>query len=192
MWLGVDVGAERKGFDVALIDTHLHLAHLASRLDVAAVVELIRRLKPEVVGIDSPRVAAADGACHRDGELLLNSLVCRIRWTPDTKTLSTSPYYAWIRHGLKLYEVVGSIKGPCVIEVFPTASWTRWLDARVGTRARWTREGLTRLPLTDIPPRTNQDQRDAIAAALTAWQLSRKQCEFFGEIVVPVRGLPVA
>lgn len=190
MWLGVDVGAERKGFDAALIDTQLQLVELGSRLDVGAVAQVIRRNNPEVVAIDSPRVAAADGARHRECELLLNSSVCGIRWTPDTKRLGSSPYYAWILCGLKLYEAVTSIQGPCVIEVFPTASWTRWLDPRFGSRARWTREGLRHLPLTGVPARTNQDQRDAIAAALTAWQFSKNQCELFGEIAVPLPGVP--
>lgn len=190
VWLGVDVGGERKGFDTALIDADLRLVDLRARMDVSSVVQLIRKHKPEVVAIDSPKVAAPDGAHLRECELVLNASVCGIRWTPDTKTLSSSPYYAWIRCGLRLYDAVRPIAGTQVVEVFPTASWTRWFGDRAESRARWTRQGLAQLPLSGVPLRTNQDQRDAIAAALTAWQLAHRQCEYFGEIVVPVGGLP--
>ena len=187
MWLGVDVGAERKGFDAALIDADLRLVDLQARLDVASVVQMVRTHEAKVVGIDSPRVPARDGEHLRECELLVNSSVCGIRWTPDLETLGSSRYYAWVLCGFDLHDAVSPIAGTQAVEVFPTASWTRWFDRRVGSRARWTREGLGRLPLTGIPTRTNQDQRDAIAAAVTAWQISRGQCEFYGEIAVPTR-----
>jgi hypothetical protein len=40
--------------------------------------------------------------------------------------------------------------------------------------------------VSDLPPRTNQDSRDAIAAAWTARAYESGRCESFGEIVVPV------
>jgi hypothetical protein len=42
------------------------------------------------------------------------------------------------------------------------------------------------LGLEDVPARTNQDQRDAIAAAVTARQYAHGMTEAMGEIVVPV------
>ena len=53
-------------------------------------------------------------------------------------------------------------------------------------RADWTRQGLTALGLEHVPERTNQDQRDAIAAAVTARQYSLRLTETMGDIVVPV------
>lgn len=45
-----------------------------------------------------------------------------------------------------------------VIEVFPTASWTRWQGMRGSqTRAAWTRPGLAALGLAGVPETTNQD-----------------------------------
>jgi len=77
-----------------------------------------------------------------------------------------------------------------VIEVFTTAAWTRWFGPRGGkTRADWTKQGVARLGLEGIPIRTNQDQRDAIAAAVTARQYTEGMAEAIGEIVVPI-GLP--
>ena|SRR5262245_4192919 len=73
-----------------------------------------------------------------------------------------------------------------VIEVFPTASWTRWHGKRGSqSRAAWTRQGLAALGLEGVPERTNQDQRDAIAAAMTAHQHSQGLTEAIGDIVVP-------
>ena len=77
-----------------------------------------------------------------------------------------------------------------VLECFPTASWTRWEKPR-GRRRRdaWTREVLMGLGLSGVVPR-NQDQRDAVAAALTARQHREGATERFGDIVVPLPGWP--
>lgn len=54
-----------------------------------------------------------------------------------------------------------------------------------GSGAAWSREGLAALGLEGLPARTNQDQRDAIAAAVTAQQHTFGMTETVGEIVVP-------
>ena len=180
-WLGVDVGGRRKGFDVALVDEH-RLLRLHGRLDGDAVVSLVEETGPAVVGIDSPCGCAPAGQTARPGELMLARAVCGIRWTPDEARVRANGYYAWVVEGLALY---AALQASNVIEVFPTASWTRWLGPRVGTRGMWTTDGLKRLSLDGVPARTNQDQRDAIAAALTARQHDEGLTESFGEIVVP-------
>jgi predicted nuclease with RNAse H fold len=86
---------------------------------------------------------------------------------------------------LTLFDAFAKV-GVQVIEVFPTASWTRWQGTRgAATRARWSRAGLLSLGLSRLPGRTNQDQRDAIAAAVTARQHMVGETEAFGDIVVP-------
>jgi predicted nuclease with RNAse H fold len=183
-WLGIDVGGKRKGFDVAIVDER-RLLSLAGRRSAGDVVELINTWGPTLVGIDSPRCWAPDGETARLGERRLNRAVCGIRWTPDVRTGADNGYYAWIREGLALFGALEA-RGIDVIEVFPTASWTRWHGERgATTRARWTRAALDSLRLDDIPQRTNQDQRDAIAAAVTARQHTMRATETFGEIVVP-------
>jgi predicted nuclease with RNAse H fold len=181
-WLGVDVGGRRKGFDAALVDDHA-LLHLAGGLSCKDVVALVESARPRVVGIDSPRSCAPPGATRRECERALARAICGIRWTPDRAQLDASPYYEWIREGLRLY---AALEGEA-IEVFPTASWTRWAGPR-GARPRsaWTRDALATLGLSGVPARTNQDQRDAIAAAVTARAYSRGRAEIIGgEIVVP-------
>jgi predicted nuclease with RNAse H fold len=182
-WLGVDVGGRRKGFDVALVDER-RLLRLEGRLSREQVAALVEAERPEVVGIDSPRGCAPDGQTARACERELARSVCGIRWTPDAETVRASDYYAWVVEGLALYGALAG-QGSQVIEVFPTASWTRWLGKRQGTRAVWTRGGLRGLDLRGVPASTNQDQRDAIAAAVTAREHGQGSTEHFGEIVVP-------
>jgi predicted nuclease with RNAse H fold len=183
-WIGVDVGGKRKGFDVAVIDDHALVA-LVGGVALDAVAELVDAKRPAVVGIDSPRCCAPTGRTARDGERALARRICGIRWTPDRTKVEGSPYYAWIIEGMNLFKALAD-RDTELIEVFPTASWTRWFGARrARSRAAWTEQGAVRLGLKDIPHRTNQDQRDAIAAAVTARRHAEGMTEAFGEIVVP-------
>jgi predicted nuclease with RNAse H fold len=188
-WMGVDVGGQRKGFDAAVIDERRVLA-LRGRLTGPQVVDLVTAYQPAVVAIDSPRSCAPEGHTARDGERQLAKAICGIRWTPDAKGVRASPYYAWILEGLALFGALAGC-GAEVIEVFPTASWTIWRGRRgPRTRSAWTRQGLAALGLAGVPAQTNQDQRDAIAAAVTARQHSLARTETMGEIVVPARPAP--
>jgi len=182
--MGVDVGGKRKGFDAALIDDG-RLLRLEGRLSCDELLELVRTCAPALVGIDSPRSCAPDGQHSRAGERQLARSICGIRFTPERSRVERDPYYAWVREGLALFDALSAL-GADVIEVFPTASWTRWQGMRGRQkRSAWTRRGLGELGLDGLPRRTNQDQRDAIAAALTARLHSRGATETMGEIVVP-------
>jgi predicted nuclease with RNAse H fold len=184
VWVGVDVGGKRKAFDVAVIDDRRVLA-LQGHVTCGQVVEIVNEHRPAVVAIDSPRSYAPDGQTARDCELRLARAICGIRWTPDARRVHASAYYAWILEGRDLFDALAD-RGAEVIEVFPTASWTRWHGKRgARTRSAWTREGLAALGLEHVPARTNQDQRDAVAAAMTARQHSLALTETIGEIVVP-------
>ncbi len=147
--MGVDVGGKRKGFDAAVLDER-NLVRLGSRLKCGEVVQIVDEAQPSVVAIDSPCSCAAPGETTRDGERELARAVCGIRWTPADAVVRANPYYAWIVEGLALYRALEG-REFVVIEVFPTASWTRWLGFR-GSRARaaWTRDGLTRLGLHGV------------------------------------------
>ena len=184
VWAGVDVGGRRKGFDVAVIDDRRVVA-LQRRLTCQQVVDLVVKHWPAVVAIDSPRVCAPDGQNKRECELQLAKSICGIRWTPDARHVHASAYYAWIVEGQALFGALDAC-GAEVIEVFPTASWTRWCGPRgTQTRAAWTRQGLATLGVVGMPERTNQDQRDALAAAVTARQHTLGTTETIGDIVVP-------
>jgi len=183
-WIGVDVGGKRKGFDVAVVDER-RVLELKGGVDCDEVVAVVESVKPAVVAIDSPCCCAPEGQTTRDGERQLSKSICGIRWTPDERRVHASPYYAWIVEGLALFEALAP-RDVEVIEVFPTASWTRWYGKRRSqARSAWTQQGLASLGLTDVPARTNQDQRDAIGAAVTARQHTHGLTETMGTIVVP-------
>jgi predicted nuclease with RNAse H fold len=183
-WLGVDVGGKRKGFDVALIDDRRVLV-LVGKLDRDTVIKLVETHRPTLVAIDSPRCCAAEGRTTRDGERQLAKAICGIRWAPDAQQVRGRPYYAWIVEEFALFDAL-TARDVDVIEVFPTASWTRWHGKRGNrTRSAWSKQGLATLGLEGVPTRTNQDQRDAIAAAMTARQHTLGMTEAMGEIVVP-------
>jgi predicted nuclease with RNAse H fold len=183
--MGVDVGGKRKGFDAALVEDQ-RLVACRRHQSVRDVVAWAAVAEPSVIAVDAPRSCAAPGWTHRPGEKELRDAICGIRWTPPRAELEGNPFYQWVVEGLRLYEALG--RQPAhVIECFPTASWTRWHGARNGRRrTEWTREGLAAAGLGGLPQRTNQDMRDAIAAALTARDYERGDFELFGEIVVPI------
>jgi predicted nuclease with RNAse H fold len=183
-WMGVDVGGKRKAFDAALVEGAT-LLEVRSRQSVDDVVRWVGSANPSVVAIDSPRSAAAPGHTHRAEEKDLRDAVCGIRWTPPADQLEGNPYYEWIMEGLRLYDALLA-KPVEVIECFPTASWTRWYGPRDGRRrSEWTRAAVIASGLIGVPSRTNQDVRDAIAAALTARDFEQGRHESFGQIVVP-------
>lgn len=194
-WAGVDVGG-RKGFDAAVIEQRntLHLLWPPRReVTAEGVVSLLAESRPSVIAVDSPISPAPPGSRSRECERALRAHVCNIRYTPDLATMNAreDDYYGWILNGLSLYE---ALKTPdaswCVIECFPTASWTRLGGPRVGTRRAWSSRVLrdhflASGLLTGVPSRLNQDGRDAIVAAYTAYLHGRGLTEPFGDLVVP-------
>ena len=194
-WVGIDVGAERKAFHLAAVDER-GVVRGPQRLERAAVLARVWELDPLVVALDSPRSYAAPGTTRRAAErLFAEAKICGIRWTPDEAAVRAaraagSSYYDWIVNGLRLYEALEREGlGDRVVECFPTASWTVWAGERHDGRAAWTRAALASLAVPGLPSRRlNQDDRDAVAAALTARLVSHDGVRVFGgELVVPTR-----
>jgi predicted nuclease with RNAse H fold len=192
VWAGVDVGGSRKGFHVAVLDRRLRVS-LTRAPTVGRCVEAVRGAF--VVAVDAPSAWAAPGeglrGCERS---FAGAGVCGIRPTPDEATAAarTDRYYEWVEQGLALWAALED-EGAPTVECFPTASWTRWVGPRGRTsRAAWSRAGLVHLGVDGAEAAGNQDERDAVAAALTAWQCDRRPAsvERFGDLVVPRPGLP--
>jgi len=192
-WAGVDVGGRRKGFHGAAVDAEGLVAGPQRLADPEACLEWLTDLRPDVVALDSPQSFAPAGERSRRGERDLSREVCGILWTPDRTSVAENPFHEWIVHGYELYELLEEARQRMeweVVECFPTASWTVWAGAR-GKRSRtaWTSEALSDQKLSGLPERRlNQDDRDAIAAALTARAHSRNETRTFEEIVVPLEG----
>lgn len=201
-WIGVDVGGRKKGFDVAVLYEGLRVELRKFDGDDASgrTADEIDQLRPAVVAIDSPDGWADPGErsrrCERD---FASQRICGIRYTPSEEIAEPlrQTYYGWIDNGLTLWDALRQ-RHIATIECFPTASWTRWFRPRERqSRAAWSREAMHIVTNGCVqferPPR-NQDQRDAIAAALTAYQSQRgDQMIRFKSLTVPQRGrLPLA
>jgi predicted nuclease with RNAse H fold len=185
--VGVDVGGRRKGFHIAVLDSG-ELVELVRSAAPDAAASLISSRRPDGVGLDSPAEAAPAGERSRPDERALAAAVCGIRWTPAEPELhSGNPYYEWIVCGLELRRALAD-RGIDALEVFPTASWTRWIGPRAGEpRARWSERALRSLGIGGLPDRLDQDERDAVGAAATAAAHAAGAGESFGRIVVPAR-----
>jgi predicted nuclease with RNAse H fold len=192
VWAGVDVGGRRKGFHVAVVDARLHTSlHRAG--DVERCLEHVRR--SAVVGVDAPPGWAEPGASSRAGErAFARARVCGIRFTPDEGTAArrVDRYYEWVEQGIALWAALRD-SGLRAVEVFPTASWTRWLGGRAAlSRAAWSRAGLAQLAASvgGLDGVRDQDTRDAVAAALTArqWDVAPASVECFDGLTVPRPG----
>jgi predicted nuclease with RNAse H fold len=193
-WAGVDVGGPRKGFHVALLSGRALLESPVRRATAAAVARHLERSAPRTIAVDCPCSYADPGAKARDCELeLVRSGVCGIRFTPSENAVRSHPggYYDWILNGEALYrelEARSETTGWTVIECFPTASFTLLGQPRGrASRARWSRSVLDRLDVAGLPSALNQDERDAVMAALTAQAFDRGSVRRFGEIVVAER-----
>jgi hypothetical protein len=195
--VGIDVGGRQKGFHGCALRGRRLVAGPTRLADVAAAVEWVVDRDPTTVAIDSPcEGAPPDTPRSRPDERdFSHAGICNIRWTPELASLHGNPYYEWIEHGLELYAALADrLPRARLIEVFPTAAWTSWAGPRGKvSRARWSRAALADLDLARVPPRHNQDDRDAIAAALTA-QLDDEGAEVraFGKLIVPAGGPPAA
>ena len=185
-WAGVDVGGPGKGFHVAVVDAIRLVDAAAGIASADRVAAWLGRRRPAIVAVDGPRAWASPGersrACERE---FARARVCAIRYTPARALAEGNEYYDWIRCGLALYDALAGASW-LIIECFPTASWTRWGGPRKGeTRARWSERVLRGRGLGAVPTRLDQDERDAIGAALTARAWARGEARAFGDLVVP-------
>ncbi len=187
IWAGVDVGGRRKGFHAVVIDEVRVRGFPYVFTSAHETAGWLSDQRPALVAVDGPSRLAPDGLssrpCERD---FIAARICGIRFTPDLATIRArrDGFYEWIEHGLELYDALQHVGLPA-IECFPTASWTRWAGQRTSSRAVWTRAALATLGLKGVPSPTNQDVRDAIAAAVTARSHSRGTTQTYGELVIP-------
>jgi predicted nuclease with RNAse H fold len=195
MWAGVDVGGRAKGFHVAFVDRASGAALERCR-SANDCIEALRAAAPRVVAIDAPASWAPDGERSRPCERrFATTRLCGIRFTPDAAAAAArrDRYLEWIEHGLELWDACAAA-GLRVIECFPTASWTAWLGPRgAHTRAAWSARGVTaliRCGMRGLDVVRNQDDRDGLAAALTArqWDERPEAVMRFGTLHVPRRG----
>ncbi len=182
--VGVDVSV-RRGLDVVVLaaDRCLVGPPLARQTpdDLEA---LLRRVRPDVVAIDSPPAWGVRGTSRRaERELIALGLPCFP--TPSDPTLREHPFYAWMFAGHAAFAAAARAGYPCftggpepkgrALEVFPHG-------AAVALAGRRPPPGTTRQPAAkrrwrtavlaeagvDVTPLRTLDAVDAALAALAA------------------------
>lgn len=185
----MDVGGARKGFHLAMLrgsELHLEGDDLLSPRDVLKTIDSmgIKSSQIGAIGIDSPQNWAPGQEKSRPCEREYRRLgLSGIYFTPNERHAKGNAFYDWVRNGLGLYGLLEKEGIKKAIEVFPTGSWSRWCGSRKKnvSRAAWTKRGIETLVAEhsiDIHGKvTNQDKRDAIAAAVTAQLFLEKEAK---------------
>ncbi|HXF74389.1 MAG TPA: DUF429 domain-containing protein [Actinomycetota bacterium] len=204
--LGIDVGDDRKGFDLVLLDEGLVPLARHRRVRLDQLGELVRGLRPDVVAIDSPPAWAPDGASSRRTEREIAALGIRCFRTPPQAVGRDHPFYGWMRNGIAAFASVARAGYPrfrggdahgTALEVFPHATavvLAGCLPPRRVNKRAWRAEVL-RMAGVAVSELPSLDQVDAALAALTGLHALRG--EFFapgdpreGLIVLPRRSIP--
>lgn len=148
--VGIDVGAERKGFHLVCLEPfsfiNLHDPHEAASWCKGA----------DLVAIDCPSEWAAPGERSRpfEREMIRQGYPCFC--TPSEERARGNPFYDWVRNGLRLWQALES--HPRVVEVFPRAISDATTTA--GRRAFLRSRGVDEMRLS------NRDLVDAAVCCL--------------------------
>jgi predicted RNase H-like nuclease len=126
--VGVDVSV-RRGLDVVALDERRRLVEpWLSRQSPDDLERVLRRLRPDVVAIDSPPAWGVRGTSRRaEQELIALGLPC-FR-TPSDPALRDHPFYGWMFAGHAAFAAAARVGYPCftggpdgrgrALEVFP-------------------------------------------------------------------------
>lgn len=201
--IGVDVAEERKGLDLVVLDQTGRPLLVRRRATIADVIDVVERVEPDVICVDSPPAWAAYGR-SRAAERELRQLGITAFATPVDP--GPHPFYGWMRAGFAVFDAVsathpryrGGPPGGTTAEVFPEA--TAALLAGHLRPAAVSKRDFRRQVLAgrgvDVAALRSQDAVDAALAALTGVLALAGECCTVGDpdegvILLPVRSLPV-
>jgi predicted nuclease with RNAse H fold len=182
--VGVDV-SERRGLDVVVLGRRRQLLEPARARQTPADLEgLLRRVRPDVVAIDSPPAWGVRGSSRRcERDLIALGLPC-FR-TPSDPALRAHPFYGWMLAGHAAFAAAGRAGYPCftggrdgrgrALEVFPHGAAVALAGRRppAGTarrpvaKRRWREQVLSGAGV-DVGGLRTLDAVDAALAALVA------------------------
>ncbi len=175
--LGIDVGGERKGFDLVLLDEARTVLETARHVSVAQLPGLIDAWRPDCVGIDSPPMWGAGRERVTETELRRHGLsFYQTPWLPEKQT---NAFYLWMVHGFrafeaardcgyKLFDGAGGVQG-CAFETFPNAiaAVLTGRNRPPEVRKETWRRGVLEAQGIDAAALRGPDQVDAALAALS-------------------------
>ena len=202
--LGVDVGV-RKGLDLVLMGEGGELLEMLRGVLVEELGGLIRRMRPDLLAIDSPPAWGLTGR-SRSAERVLAASGIRSFATPSDPRMAEHTFYQWMkvgfrcfrlsaRHGFPRYRK-GPVKG-AAMEVFPHPSATvlsGLLPPSGVSKRAWRHQVLEQAGVA-VEHLRSLDQADAALAALTGIRALSREFMALGDpeegvIVLPAAKLP--
>jgi len=206
--VGIDVGAQRKGFHVVALDgRRLQAEHFEHPAEAAA---WCLRQQATVVAVDAPcRWSLNSGSRKAENELSIgkDTIQCFKTPTRDRAEANTKNFYGWVFNGQSLYKALTPgfpiyegkpQKNPATIETFPHAVVCALKGSVVPAKpkAATRREVLRQqLPGVDLSPLRNIDFVDAALCALAARAYLENSYQEFGDasegyIIIPATRKP--
>ncbi|MCB1175290.1 MAG: DUF429 domain-containing protein [Leptospiraceae bacterium] len=127
LYIGIDVGAERKGYHAAILDTQGNIIqdilHFQNPDQLAVQVQRIAKMRQAriaVVAIDAPPKSWINARQTRAAEQAVRRAGFRVQWTP--RNAGQSPQ--WMQNGERLWDALRAQlpASTRLIEGFPTAA----------------------------------------------------------------------
>jgi predicted nuclease with RNAse H fold len=199
--LGVDVGGDRKGLDLVVMDGGRAIVLTEARATLQDVASVLRDLRPQVVAIDSPPMWNP-GASTRRTERHLAEIGISTFPTPSAAG-GEKPFFEWMKAGMAVYALAAGLgypldtsgrRGRRAIEVFPYGSAVVLSGGLKphGMRTRDWRERVLRAHGVATDALRTLDQVDAALAALTGLMVAEGRATFLGDGAEGVIVLPVS
>ncbi len=199
--LGVDVGGDRKGLDLVVMNDGRSILLTQARATLPDVAAVLRDLRPQVVAIDSPPSWNA-GARSRRTERQLAELGISTFPTPSAAR-GEKPFFHWMKSGMAVFALAAEHgypldttgrRGRRAIEVFPYGSAVVLSGGLKphGMRTKDWRERILRAHAVATDALRTLDQVDAALAALTGLLVHEGRATFLGDDAEGVIVLPVS
>jgi GxxExxY protein len=197
--VGVDVGAEKKGFHAVALRNGIFETKASS--NPAEIVEWCRELHATVIAVDAPCGWSQSDACRMaERELKLNGMKLSSFPTPTRAKAQENKtgFYDWVFNGEKLYQELAPRfplfegtrrEGPASFETFPHAVACALAGKIIPASASERRKLLTERGY-DARSLANNDFVDAALCALAADAFRQGRTQYFGRedegfIIVP-------
>ena len=198
--LGVDVGGDRKGLDLVVMNEGRAVVLTQARASLENVATVLRDLRPQIVAIDSPPAWNAGGRSRRT-ERQLAELGISTFPTPSAVG-GEQPFFEWMKAGMAVFALAAEHgyrldttggRGRRAIEVFPYGTSVVLSGGLKphGMRAKDWRERILRAHGVATDALRTSDQVDAALAALTGVLVGEGRATYLGDGAEGVIVLPV-